>query len=99
MAAGLPLLAKFQSRLTTNPLINSEQSFVFRSPIRLFGSKRNVDGSLRKLPSELQLSGVGSAKSQMLCSELYLVNDLARLACQRGVAFGYLDIGWANYIR
>jgi len=27
------------------------------------------------------------------------LNDLEVLACQRGVAFSYLDIGMANYFR
>ena len=36
---------------------------------------------------------------ELFASRHFDLNDLEVLACQRDVAFGYLDIGMANYFR
>ena len=36
---------------------------------------------------------------ELFAGRYFDLNDLEMLACQRGVAFSYLDIGMANYFR
>ena len=67
----------------------------------LWGSGANVEMRLYRV--SFRNRGLRMSKPRRV-EELFVgrhfdLNDLEVLACQRGVAFSYLDLGTANYFR